>query len=66
MEGLLDTKEASKVLGISPSLLKRWRQEGNGPRFLSLGPRLIKYSSADLEAYMLSLPRMQSTAEAKT
>jgi predicted DNA-binding transcriptional regulator AlpA len=66
MNALLDTKEASQILGISPSLLKRWRQDGLGPRFVLLGPRLVRYSVEDIEAYTKTLPRSQSIAEAKS
>jgi predicted DNA-binding transcriptional regulator AlpA len=61
---LLDTKEAAKVLGVSASLMKRWRADGTGPRFVQVGPRLIRYADTDLKAFEASLGRCRSTAEA--
>jgi predicted DNA-binding transcriptional regulator AlpA len=61
---LLDTKDAAKELGISESLLKRWRTEGQGPRFITLGPRMIRYAPEDIQAYIDGLARYASTAEA--
>jgi excisionase family DNA binding protein len=62
---LLDTKEAAKVIGVSSSLLKRWRQDGCNLKFVMVGPRLIRYSTDDIEAYIKSLPRFQNNGEAQ-
>jgi predicted DNA-binding transcriptional regulator AlpA len=60
---LLDTKSAAKVLGVSASLMKRWRADGEGPRFVSVGPRLIRYSEDDLNSYISRLTRYQNNGE---
>ncbi len=33
--GLVDTREAARILGKSPNTLKRWRYEGVGPDYVN-------------------------------
>jgi predicted DNA-binding transcriptional regulator AlpA len=40
--------EAASLLSVSLSLLKKWRLQGGGPRFVRLGGRAIGYRRADL------------------
>jgi predicted DNA-binding transcriptional regulator AlpA len=61
---LLDTKQAAQKLGCSASLLKRWRADGTGPKFIQLGPHLVRYTSEDIQEYLAGLPRLSSNAEA--
>ena len=44
--------EAALVLSVSWSLLKKWRAEGAGPRFVRLGGRAIGYRRADLSDWI--------------
>jgi predicted DNA-binding transcriptional regulator AlpA len=44
--------EAALVLSVSLSLLKKWRAEGVGPRFVRLGGRAIGYRQADLSDWI--------------
>ena len=44
--------EAALVLSVSLSLLKKWRAEGAGPRFVRLGGRAIGYRRADLSDWI--------------
>ena len=44
--------EAALVLSVSLSLLKKWRAEGAGPRFVRLGGRAIGYRRADLSDWV--------------
>jgi predicted DNA-binding transcriptional regulator AlpA len=46
--------EAALVLSVSLSLLKKWRAEGAGPRFVRLGGRAIGYRGADLSDWILA------------
>lgn len=48
---IVTTTEAAKRLGKSPELLRRWRMEGNGPKYTKLGPRTVVYDVADLDAW---------------
>ncbi|MDP5239105.1 helix-turn-helix domain-containing protein [Uliginosibacterium sp. 31-16] len=58
---LLDTKEAAVFLGLTVSTLESWRLKGCGPSYKKIG-RLVRYSEADLRAYIDSCSR-QSTSE---
>ena len=53
-ELLLTEAETARRLGISVSGLRKWRREGQGPRFIRLGSRLIRYSVPDLDAWLLT------------
>jgi predicted DNA-binding transcriptional regulator AlpA len=44
--------EAALVLSVSLSLLKKWRVQGGGPRFVRLGGRAIGYRRADLSDWI--------------
>ncbi len=46
--------EAAMVLSVSLSLLKKWRAEGAGPRFVRLGGRAIGYRRADLSDWIVA------------
>ena len=44
--------------------LQRWRTEGSGPPYTTLGPRRIVYRLADIEKYLASRV-VNSTADAR-
>ena len=46
-------KEAAIVLGCSVAALRKWRLLGRGPCYCHIG-RLVRYSAADLEAFLNS------------
>ncbi|PPD29026.1 MAG: hypothetical protein CTY20_07930 [Hyphomicrobium sp.] len=49
---LLSPKEVSLITGISVAQLELWRAKGEGgPRFCKIG-RLVKYTRADLYAWL--------------
>ena len=47
---MLSTSEAAVYLGLGKSTLDKLRLTGGGPKFCSLGRRVV-YSLADLEAW---------------
>lgn len=49
-------EEAAATIGISVSKLDKMRAAGDGPRFISIGSRVL-YETSDLEEYMESLKR---------
>jgi predicted DNA-binding transcriptional regulator AlpA len=51
MNRLLDTEEASAMLGVKKSWIEQRRMRNEGPPFVRIG-RLIKYRECDLEAYV--------------
>jgi predicted DNA-binding transcriptional regulator AlpA len=61
---LLDTREAARQLGLSPSYLAKRRITGgaDSPVFIKLG-KLVRYAQRDIDAYLDSR-RRRSTSEA--
>lgn len=59
---LLDEKQVAARLGVSVRALQRWRAVGLGPTFARIGPRFIRYESADVDAFVAS-GRAHSLAE---
>lgn len=54
---LLKPDEAAALLGIGVRTLELWRQTGDGPTFVKLGPKLIRYREADLAAFVEAAAR---------
>lgn len=52
MSKLLNTRQASEVLGLSPSSLEHWRTLKKGPPFVRVGTRCIRYRVDDLDAWL--------------
>ena len=48
---LLLTEQAAQYLKLSPSTLAKLRLSGNGPQFLRLAGRSIRYRRSDLDAW---------------
>ena len=60
---LLRQDRAAEVLGLSVRTLEKYRLSGNGPRYVKIGTRAVRYTLADLEAFATAGAR-QSTSEA--
>jgi hypothetical protein len=43
--------ELARRANVSTAVLRKWRREGKGPRFLKLG-RLIRYLVRDVDAWL--------------
>jgi excisionase family DNA binding protein len=57
----LTTRDAAKVLGVSPNTLKFWRhRRSDGPPFVKLG-RAVRYSRAALTAWVARHPSFTHT-----
>lgn len=48
----LTPKELGKILGVSIKTLQRWRSEGEGPKFIKVGNKRIRYSFKDLDRWV--------------
>lgn len=48
---LLDEKQAAKLLGVAPVTMQRYRVNGDGPVFVKLSPRCVRYTREALLAY---------------
>lgn len=55
LEHLLHTRDAAKILGVSPAWLERKRWEGQPPEYVRVGGpngRAIRYRKSDLLKYI--------------
>jgi predicted DNA-binding transcriptional regulator AlpA len=59
---LLTPKEAAKLLKVSLSWLAKARMRGDGPPYIRISPRSIRYTEATLMQWMKSRQRT-STSE---
>ena len=59
---LLTPKEAAHRLKLSASWLAKSRMRGDGPPYIKVGPRAIRYAEAALAQWMKSRQRL-STSE---
>jgi predicted DNA-binding transcriptional regulator AlpA len=53
MEGAraINESELARQANISTAVLRKWRREGRGPRFVKLG-RLVRYLVRDVEVWL--------------
>jgi hypothetical protein len=58
---LFDTAGAALYLTIGKRSLEKWRQTGEGPRFIKIGGA-VRYTTEDLDAF-IKANRRSSTSE---
>ena len=51
-DDLLTPDEVARKLGVTVSLLGRWRANGKGPPWIGLGARKVVYSEAGLDTWI--------------
>ncbi|MDO5618029.1 helix-turn-helix transcriptional regulator [Kocuria sp.] len=50
---LMTTPDVAALCGVHPDIVKRWRQSGDGPAFITLGrSRLVRYQPRDVQAWL--------------
>jgi predicted DNA-binding transcriptional regulator AlpA len=49
---LVSPKEAAAILGSNERTLANWRTLKQGPRFVKLGARMVRYHRTDLAAFL--------------
>lgn len=52
MAPVLNTKELAEYLNVSERTLEKYRMEGDGPRFVKLSARAVRYRVEDVEAWL--------------
>lgn len=57
MEKLLTPQEVAPMLGITVGALAQLRYAGKGPAYKRLSPRAIRYTEADVDAWVESSTR---------
>jgi predicted DNA-binding transcriptional regulator AlpA len=60
---LLTAPQAAERLGVPPSVLERWRGSGEGPAYIKLSGKVVRYRQEDLDEFVVA-HRRQSTAQA--
>ena len=49
---LASSKEVAEFIGVTPNALSKMRMAGDGPAFIRVGARNIKYSWKDVHAWI--------------
>ncbi|MGH8118338.1 MAG: helix-turn-helix transcriptional regulator [Rhodanobacteraceae bacterium] len=49
---LLSDVELAALLGASVQTVRNWRWRGEGPRFVKLGGRMVRYRPDDVQAFI--------------
>lgn len=52
LDVLIDERGVALLAGVSPETVRAWRQRGGGPPWTKTGPRAIRYSRADVVAWL--------------
>lgn len=52
VENYLNDREAAKFLNLSPQTLRNWRAQCQGPAYIKVGRRSVRYDIDDLKAFM--------------
>jgi predicted DNA-binding transcriptional regulator AlpA len=55
MDSLLMEEAVSEKLQVSLACLKRWRLQGEGPKYVKMGPT-VRYRPQDIEDWLGTLP----------
>jgi len=58
---ILDTPSAAKHCGLSKPTLERYRLTGDGPAFLKIGRKCVRYRLEDLNAWLASRVRRSTS-----
>ena len=58
---LIDEKVAAAFLGLEPRTMQSFRQRGNGPKFIKISSRCLRYRRADLKTWSDSLVRRSTS-----
>jgi hypothetical protein len=61
---VLSPQKLADIIGVTPAILKLWRHQGEGPKYIQLSPRRICYLDVDVNAWVESR-RVGDTMQAK-
>ncbi len=53
---LLTTRAASAKIAVSPRTMEGWRLAGDGPRWVVVGQRCVRYRASDLDSWIAAQP----------
>lgn len=60
---LLAEVHAAKLLAVSPRTLRNWRTIGNGPDYIKISGRCVRYRLCDLIAFINKRSRRHSSSD---
>jgi hypothetical protein len=60
LEPLLSTEEAAQFLNVSPSWLAKARMRGDGPEYILIGGRIVRYTRTSLLRFTAERTRKQT------
>jgi len=61
---LMTTKEVAKILGVTVNYLEKQRcYYGNGPKYIRISKRVIRYRMSDIDDYLDKRSGYKSTDE---
>ena len=49
---LVSTQEFARLTGIKPRTIERWRLLGQGPAYIHVGGKLVRYRISAIEAFL--------------
>jgi predicted DNA-binding transcriptional regulator AlpA len=58
-DALLDEKELSALLRLSIKTLRNWRSLGQGPTYVKLGKRAVRYHASAVQAFITAGTEVQ-------
>ena len=58
---LLCEKETAKLIGFSIRTLQKWRTQGEGPPFVRVSARAIRYRREDIDQWIVSQIRTSTS-----
>ncbi|MFG0251291.1 MAG: helix-turn-helix transcriptional regulator [Phycisphaerales bacterium JB038] len=64
-EPLLAPAALATELGVTTKTLERWRMTGDGPPFLRISRKVIRYRKADVEAFLAGRVAASTASEAE-
>lgn len=51
-EKLLNEQQAAEYLEFTPRALQMWRHKGNGPKYVKISSRAVRYRKRDLDEWI--------------
>jgi len=48
----MNTEQAAEYMGCNPITVRRWRIEGNGPKFVTVNRQTIRYHIDEIDAFL--------------
>ena len=59
---LIDERETAALMGLAVGTLRNWRALKQGPRYLKIGKRMVRYRRADVAAFIVGADGVEEAA----